>query len=193
MTLLLGSNKQLLNKLKKRLMDRFEMTDMGDVSRVLGMNVVRDRKNEKITINQKDYTEDIVERFGMKGCNSAFTTGAGPECSLNQAENNLLDEEGKRRYQSIVGASMYLTQVSRYDILYAVNQLERGVSKPSKAHMAAAKHLLCYLAGSINLFITYKQGGFTLAAFSDSNWGNNPDCDKSTSLYIVMLANGPIS
>ena len=37
--LLLGANKQLLNKLKKQLMDHFEMTDMGDVSRVLGMNV----------------------------------------------------------------------------------------------------------------------------------------------------------
>ena len=43
-------------------MDRFEMTDMGDVSRVLGMNVTRDREDGAITINQKDYTEDIVQR-----------------------------------------------------------------------------------------------------------------------------------
>ena len=39
----MGVNKQLLYKLKKQLIDRFEMTDMGDVSRVLGMNVTRDR------------------------------------------------------------------------------------------------------------------------------------------------------
>ena len=30
--LLLGANKQLLDKLKKQPMDRFEMTDVGDVS-----------------------------------------------------------------------------------------------------------------------------------------------------------------
>ena len=41
------------------------MTDMVDVSRVLGMNVSRDREKETITIDQKDYTEDIVESFGM--------------------------------------------------------------------------------------------------------------------------------
>ena len=82
----------------------------------------------------------------MKGCIPAFTPGAGPELSLNQPEKNLPDEEGKRGYQSIAGATMYLAQVSRYDILYAVNQLARGMSKPSKAHMGAAKHLLCYLA-----------------------------------------------
>ena len=33
--LLIGTNKLLLNKLKKQLIDRFEVTDMGDVSRVL--------------------------------------------------------------------------------------------------------------------------------------------------------------
>ena len=48
--LLLGANKLLLNKLKNQLMDRFEMTDMGDVLRVLSMNVARDTEKETITI-----------------------------------------------------------------------------------------------------------------------------------------------
>ena len=81
---------------------------------------------------------------------------------------------------------MYLGQVTRYD---AVNQLARAMSKPSKAHMAAAKHLLRYLAGTVDFAITYKQGGFKLTAFSDANWGNNPDNGKSMSSYIVFLAN----
>ena len=88
---------------------------------------------------------------------------------------------------------MYLGQVTRYDILYAVNQLARAMSKPFKAHMAEAKHLLRYLAGTTNFSITYKCGGFKLTAFSDANWGNNPDNGKSMSSYIVMLANAPIS
>ena len=58
--LLLGVNKQLLDKLKKQLMYCFEMTDMGDVSRALGMNVTRNREEGTITMNHKDYTEDIV-------------------------------------------------------------------------------------------------------------------------------------
>ena len=52
--LLLGNNNQLLGKLKKQLMDRFEMTDHGDVSKVLGTNVTRDRENGMIIIDQKD-------------------------------------------------------------------------------------------------------------------------------------------
>ena len=88
---------------------------------------------------------------------------------------------------------MYLAQVSRYDILYAINQLARAMSKPSKAHMGAAKHVLRYLAGSVNFPITYKRGGFKLTTYTDANWGRNSDNGKSTSSYIVMLANGPIS
>ena len=90
--LLLGANKQLLANLKKQLMDRFEMTEMGDVSRVLGMNIIRDREEGTITINQTDYTEDIVQRYGMRGCNPAYTPGVGPELSLDQPEENILNE-----------------------------------------------------------------------------------------------------
>ena len=79
----LGANKQLLDKLKKQLMDPFEITDMGDVSRVLGMNVTRDREEGTITINQKDYTENIVQRYGIRACNLAYTPGVGPELSLD--------------------------------------------------------------------------------------------------------------
>ena len=40
----LGANKQLLNKLKIQLVDCFEMKNMGDMSRVFGINVTRDRE-----------------------------------------------------------------------------------------------------------------------------------------------------
>ena len=65
--------------------------------------------------------------------------------------------------------------------------------KPSKAHMRVAKHLLCYLAGSVNFSFAYKRGGFKLAVYSDANWDNIPDDGKLKSLYIVMLASGLIS
>ena len=100
------------------------------------------------------------------------TPGYGPELSNNQPEDTLLDEEETRRYQGIVGCLMYITQVLRHDIMHATSQLARPMVKPSKKHMVAAKHTLRYLAGTTDFIITYKRGGFKLAAFSDSNWAN---------------------
>ena len=88
---------------------------------------------------------------------------------------------------------MYLAQITRYDVMYAVCQIARAVSKPSKAHMGAAKQLLRYLAGTTDFSIVCKRGVFKLSAFSDVNWGNNPDNGKSTSAYLVMLSKAPIS
>ena len=65
----------------------------------------------------------------------------------------------------------------RYDIVYALNQLARAMSNPFKAHMAAAKHLLRYLAGTSNLSITYKQGETRLTVFPDAN-GQHPRQQK---------------
>ena len=106
--LLLCANKQLLGKLKKQYIGHFEMTDMGDVSRVLSINVTRDREERTITIYQKDYTEGIVQRYGKRGCNPAYTPGVRPELSVDQPEENLLNED-KRRYQSISGAACTLS------------------------------------------------------------------------------------
>ena len=69
---------------------------------------------------------------------------------------------------------MYLGQVPRLDILYAVNQLAKGMAKPPKAYKAAAKHVLHFLAGTVDFSITYKKGGFKLTASSDAHCGNNP-------------------
>ena len=144
-----------------------------EVSRILGINITRDRDRRTITISQKDNTEDIVQCYGMKDCNPAYTPGIGPKLSLNQLE--------KQRYQ-----------VTRYGILYVVNQLARVISTPVKTTMGAAQDLLRYLALSTDFFITYKQGGFRLASFSDANWGNNLDNGRPTSAYIVTLTNAQI-
>ena len=67
------------------------------------------------------------------------------------------------------------------------------MSKPAKAQVGVAKHLLRYLAGYTAFSTTYKQGSYGLVALSDANSGNNPNNGRSTSPCIMMLANAPIS
>ena len=138
---------------------------MDDVSRILGMNVLHDREKEAITISQKYYTEDVVQRYGIEGFNPAYAPGVEPELSLDQPEEKLLNTEEKRRHQAITRAVMHLAQVTRCNILGAVNRLVRAMSKPAKAHMGAAKHLLCYLVGSTVFSITSSRVPLGLLAF----------------------------
>ncbi|MEP5461206.1 MAG: hypothetical protein ABJP98_09050 [Marinobacter alexandrii] len=49
-------------------MNRFKMTDMGDVSRVLGLQVTCNRVGKTLKIDQKDYTKSALERVGFANC-----------------------------------------------------------------------------------------------------------------------------
>ena len=122
-----------------------------------------------------------------------YTPDVGSELFLDQQKENLLNKEDKQRFQALTSSVMYLGLVVRYELSYSVNQLASAMPKSSKSHMAAAKHLLRYLAGTTDFAITSTQGSFNLTMFLHANWGNNPDNGKSISSYLIFLASAPIS
>ena len=133
---------------KNKLKEKFEMADMGEVSRILEMVVTRDYDEGTLAITQTTYVDNILERFGMQDANAAHTPGYRPELSAEQPEDKLLGVEATKLYQSITGSLLFLAQCTRYDLCYAVYQLTRACSKPAEVHMTAAKHALRYLRGT---------------------------------------------
>ena len=89
---------------KQELKERFEMTDMGEVSRILRMEATRDYDEGTLPITQTAYVDNILERFGMQDANAAHTPGYGPELSVEQPEDKLLGVEATKLYQSITGS-----------------------------------------------------------------------------------------
>ena len=148
--LVIGGDILLTRENQEQLM-KFKMTDMGDVSLMLGMQITRDWEKKTLTISQ-EYTKSILERFGMANCKPVGTPGFGSEVSTKKLEKTLLSKEETQRYQAIKGSVMYLAHILRYDIMYGSGQLARAMSRPTKVHMGAAKHLLRYLAGTCLLY-----------------------------------------
>lgn len=121
--LLTGGNKSVLEKQREIFMSRFKMTDLGEVTVILRMEIERDRKVQTLQISLRNYTLHILERFGMADYNPVSTPGIGAELSSKQPEEDYLDEDGTKRYQAMVGALLYPSQWTRYDISYEVQQL----------------------------------------------------------------------
>ena len=83
----------MIGSIKRKLMERFKMTDMGDVSLVLGMQVTHDHQNKTLTISEENYTKSILDTFSMANCKPTGTPGYGPELSTKQPGDTLLNEE----------------------------------------------------------------------------------------------------
>ena len=77
--LVAGCNILVIETVKKKLMEKFKMSGMGDVSLVLGMEVTRDLENGTLFFFQGNSTKSLLEWFGMGGWNAVSTPGFGAE------------------------------------------------------------------------------------------------------------------
>jgi hypothetical protein len=99
-------------------------------------------------------------------------------------------------YSSVTGALIYISQMARPDICYAVNLCARYMSDPADTHWEALMQILVYLRESSSLIIRYTRShnySNQLLSYSDANWRGCPDTMRSTSGYCVFFNGGPVA
>ncbi|UYV78903.1 hypothetical protein LAZ67_17000189, partial [Cordylochernes scorpioides] len=90
-------------------------------------------------------------------------------------------------YRELIGSLLYLANLSRPDMTFAVTKLAQFCSNPGERHWQAAKHILRYLQATKNVSLIYKRGSDDILAFSDSDWANDIDDRRSTSGSAVTI------
>nr|KYP38279.1 Retrovirus-related Pol polyprotein from transposon TNT 1-94 [Cajanus cajan] len=131
--LLASSDIGLLHETKRFLIKNFEMKDLGEVSFVLGIKILRDRSHGIIRLSQENYIDKVLDRFGMKDSKPGDTPIAkGDKFSLKQCPNNDLErnEMQKIPYASVVRSLMYVQVCTRPDIAFIMGVLGRYLSNP---------------------------------------------------------------
>jgi hypothetical protein len=122
------------------------------------------------------------------------STPMDPSLLLVKARPNdrLIDLQ---EYQELIGSLYHAAIFSRPDISFAVSQLSQFLTGPTSIHMAAAKHVLRYLKGTIDLSIAYcyNSSPLEISGYSDANWAGDKNDRKSTTGYLFVIADGPIS
>ena len=168
------------------------MEDLGEIKYILGMRVKRDRQTVTLSIDQRGYLEGVLKRFGMDECNPV-STPVEPGKELTKTDENEAGVD-TQRYQEIVGSLIYAAITTRPDITHAVNILSQQMAKPNNEHWSAAKRVLRYLKGTLDVGIVYrKSDNFELVGYSDADWAGCVDSRKSTSGYVFMLGGNVIS
>ena len=64
--LLIGNDIGLLFDVKKWLVEKFQMKDLGQASYVLRIQIIRDRKNRLLALSQASYIDKVLARFSMQ-------------------------------------------------------------------------------------------------------------------------------
>jgi hypothetical protein len=134
--LIIAPTSTLVNEIKSAMKQRFHMTDVGEVTYLLGWSVERDRKSRKIFI-QEMYATKILDRFNHI-VTYPVTTPVDRSVKLSNVMCPTTDSEKDTMksipYREAVGSFMYLTIGTRPDLAYYMREVSQFLSNPGEEH-----------------------------------------------------------
>lgn len=148
-----------------------------------------ERSESGIKLHQAAYARKILARYNMSNCKpskSPVVVGVRLDDATGEPVADV-------PYRECIGSLMYLVVCTRPDLTYVVSELSRFLEKPRKLHWETAKHVLRYLAGTLQKGLFYENtGGMKMVAYSDSDFANEKG-RHSRSGVIIILNGGPVT
>ena len=196
-----AKSKDQIQWFKNEFQKIFKIKDLGEMVKILGIRITRDRKKRTIRLDQTHYLSEVFDDLHMAADKHRSTQlpmsgydalrPAGPE-------DERIDSHD---YAHKIGKLMYAAIHTRPDISFPIGRLSQYLSDPAKHHGQALWTLLRYVRSTIDLGIVYGASGsfnnnessMLLKAFSDSDYAADRLNRKSILGYVYMFAGGPIA
>ena len=170
----------------------------------LGLQLERHRKLKQITVSQKSYVKQILERFGMTEAHPCMTHMDPHENWECQDGDTRLGEDERRTYQSAIGSLIYLMLGTRPDLAFSINKLAQYSANPTHRHWKGIKRILRFVKATINakLILGHRQLDTGLASpkintlvvgYFDAAYMDNTYDRHSSMGYMFFVAGSPVS
>ena len=162
------------------------MKDLGEINTIIGWQITRDTAMRTMKIDQSAFIRDLVIEEGLEECN-ANVIPMKVGSAINMLDPEDYDETDLHEYQRLIGKLMYLSCGTRPDIAFAVGQLSRHNADPRKGHLRAAKRVVRYLKGAMQMGLIFGRESYSptdpphygLKGYADSNFAGDPEDRKS--------------
>jgi len=182
----------------KSLEDSFKLTDEGDLSAYLGIDITKN-ENSTWTLSQPYLIDRILKALHLEDDSKVHDTPA-TEILTSDKKGEPFNENW--HYRSVQGMLTYLAGSTRPDIQFAVHQTSRFCNDPKAIHGKAIKRIGRYLKRTRDkglIFSPNKNNGFEDWADADFAGGWNlkdSGCMRSVlsrSGFIIKYASCPIA
>jgi len=189
--IVVGSDKQKIKELLFEMANVYKIRIEERPNTFLGMEIKR--SDEGISLKQKNYTQQVLEQFGMNKSKSTDTPIAPSKVITEDNES-----EGKFPYRQAIGNLLYLSNKTRPDITLAVNLESRHVEKPTTQDVVNVKRTLRYLCGTQDNGLLFSsksddESDRVLETFCDADYAGDVDNRRSTTGYVILYGTSPIS
>ena len=179
---------------KEELATHYKIKDLGEVTKILGMEVRRNRATKQLFLGQEAYAREVLAAYNMQ---DATPKPAPLALGVKLVADALDDPElhPDVPYCAAIGSLMYLMVGTRPDLLYAVSLVSRFLAKPRQSHWNAVKQILAYVAGTTDTGLVYGSPGATLEliGYADADWASDKDLRWLVTGIVMTLGGGAVS
>ncbi|KAJ7533740.1 hypothetical protein O6H91_13G062100 [Diphasiastrum complanatum] len=177
------NNQEMIDMIKKDLMEQFEMTDLSLMHYYLGVEVWQ--KGHEVSLTQVKYVKELLHRFRLQDC-KPVNTPIEPGKRLSKLDES--QSFDATMYRQLVGSLIYLT-TTRPDICYVVGIVSQFMAAPTETHWKTAKRILHYVKGTSEYGVIYRKhdGLSELCGYVDANWGGDYDDCRFTTGYVFQF------
>ncbi len=127
----------LIARFKIEIAKHVEITDLGDLHWILGIEVLRIREERRILLSQRSYIDSVLRHYGLEDL-KPVSTPMDPNLRLTSAQSLKSTEDFARMrnipYHEAVGSLMYASLGTRPDITYAVQTVSQFSTNPGVEH-----------------------------------------------------------
>jgi hypothetical protein len=127
-----------LASMKQSLHSKFKMTDEGELTHFLQLEVARNKSARTLSLSQRHYVEELLHKYKEYVPPAAGIPIPAPGSAEHQAMALI-------PYRQIVGQLVYLSRTTRLDISQAVGVVCRYLHSPGQEHWKAVQKILAYL------------------------------------------------
>jgi len=90
--LIASKSRSAYDKLKN-LSLKFEMNDLGEEKKALGMEIEIDHKGDKVSLTQKGYLKKVLQKFNINDNTKSVIIPLAPHFKLNSTMSPIIVEE----------------------------------------------------------------------------------------------------
>ncbi|CAM8885204.1 unnamed protein product [Rhodiola kirilowii] len=193
------NNMKAITNLKEQLATNFEMKDLGAAKKILGMQIMRDRKLGTLFLCQTNYLKKVVERFDMENAKPVSIPVAGHFKLCKNQEPETDQEKDLMRnvpFSNVVDCLMYAMVCTRPDIAHGVSLVSGHMENPGRSHWQVVKWLLRYIKGTLDkglLFGGDQLNSEIIEGYVDSDFAGNIDTRKSQTGLVFTVYGAAVS
>lgn len=166
---------------------QYDIKRLGHPRHFIGWTVQRD-PHGNVMLHQRGYIKKLDDTYGNGGRpkTTPMTAGAALPDDGPPANATL--------YREIIGSLLFAATGTRPDIATAVSILSRHMEMPTKAHLAAARTIINYLAATSSLGLLYRRDGeLNIETYCDASFAPDEFNRKSRTGYVIMVSGAPVA